>query len=160
MNNFELFRTFAEGILGRPLESVRPSQLSGWQGVEALWPLNARFTLAIERIRSLSYDASFEIEADAAIERLLADLDATWDDLSAGAWRVLLERQQQAIMVALANELAGNPLMPIPPGFSPAQTTTAVALFLLHGMKLPWPPADRSGFEVPIGSARATLRPH
>ncbi len=158
--NFDLFQAFAESVLGKPLDTVRPIHLSGWQCVEALWPLNQRFHAAIERIRSLPYDATFEPEADGAIERLIDDANAGWDDLAAGAWRVLLERQQQALVVALANEVQGNPLMPIPPGFSPEQTTVAVALFLLHGMKLPWPPVDRSGLVIPTGSARTTLRPH
>ena len=158
--NFELFKSFAEHILGKPLDTVTPVHLSGWQCVEALWPLNDRFFPAIERIRALPYDATFEAEADSAIEQLVTNLQADWSGVSSGAWRVLLERHQQALVLALANETAGNPLMPIPPGFSSDQTTVAVALFLLHGMKLPFPVADRSGFEIPVGSARATLRPH
>lgn len=160
MKDFDPFQDFLERGLGIDLDTVQPIQLSGWQCVEALWPFNDLFRPAIARIRSLAYDPSFETEADAALELLGADTNASWGNLSAGAWRVLLERQQQAILLALANELSGNPVMPIPPRLSPEQTTTAVALFLLHGMKLPWPPSDRSGFEVPSGSALATLRPH
>ena len=160
MNNFDLFKAFAERVLGKPLESIAPQPLSGWQAVEALWPLNERFRPHIVRIRVLPYDPAFELEADDAVAALIDDTNASWEGLSAGAWRVLLERQQQAIVVALANETAGNPLMPIPPGLSDVQRTVAVALFLLHGMKLPWPPSDRSGFELPKGSARASLQLH
>ena len=160
MENSKLFRVFAESILGKPLESFAPTWLSGWECVAALWPLNERFRPAIERIRAIEYDAAFTGEADAAIELLLVNPDASWDNLSSGAWRVLLERQQQAIMVALANEREGNPVMPIPPGFSPQQITVSVTLFLMHGMNLPWSPADRYGFEIPPGSALASLRPH
>lgn len=160
MKNFDLFTAFAEKVLGKPLDSVKPQYLSGWQVVEALWPLNERFRSAVERIRTLPYNATFEAEADAAIEVLAENINASWDAVSASAWRVLLERQQQAITVAVANEIAGNPLMPIPPGFSADQRTVAATLFLLHGMKLPFPVADRSGFVVPLGSAPESLRLH
>lgn len=160
MKRFDLFRMFAERILGKPLETVQPQFMTGLQAVEALWPLNERFRPHIERIRTLSYDAVFEIEADAAIESLVNDMSVSWDAVSAGAWRVLLERQQQAITVAVANELAGNPVMPIPAGFSDIQRTVAAAISLLHSMELPFPPDDRSGFEVPLGSAPESLRLH
>jgi hypothetical protein len=160
MKNFDLFRLFAERILGRPLEQVQPHPMSGWQVVEALWPLNERFRPHAAKIKTLAYDSTFEKEADSAIELLVSDISSSWDSISAGAWRVLLERQQQAIIVALANEKAGNPVMPVPPGFSAAQRTVAAVLFLLHGMKLPWPAADRSGFEVPSGAARESFRIH
>lgn len=160
MKNFDLFRIFAERILGRPLESVEPQFMTGWQAVEALWPLNERFRPRIVRIRTLAYDAAFEKEADSAIESLVNDTAASWDDVSAGAWRVLLERQQQAITVALVNELAGNPVMLIPAGFSDIQRTVAAAISQLHGMELPFPPEDRSGFVVPPGCAPESLRLH
>lgn len=160
MEKFTLFRAFAEKIIGRPLESVEPQHLSGWQCVSALWPLNERFRPNLARIRALPYDADFAGEADTAIERLLVKPEADWADLSAGAWRVLLERQQQAIMLSVVNERAGNPVTVVPPGFSDAQMTVAVALNLLHGMELPWPPQDRAGFDIPPASALGSLRPH
>ncbi|MGI2325961.1 MULTISPECIES: hypothetical protein [Methylococcus] len=160
MKNFDLFRVFTERALDCSLESLEPQFITGWQGVEALWPLSERFRESLTRIRSLPYDASFEPEADAAIELLIDDPDSSWEHISAGAWRVLLERQQQAILVALANEAAGNSFIPIPPGLSESQRTVAVVLFLLHGMKLPWPPEDRSDFSIPTGGIPSSLRPH
>lgn len=159
MDKFALMKVFVERSVGRPLESLRPEPLSGWEAVEALWPLNELFSPHLYQIRSLPYDNAFEPDADDAIEAL-ATANASWNSLPAGAWRVLLERQQQGISVALANEQAGRPLIPIPSGLTPDQRTVVVALFLLHGMKLPWPAADRSALELPAGSARATLRRH
>ncbi len=162
MKNFDLFNEFADKVLGKPINSVKPQWLSGLQVVEALWPLNDVFRPVIARLRTLSYNPEFESEADAAIELLVVNINA-WRDttLSAGILRVLLERQQQAIVVASANEAAGNMrFMPIPPGFSADQRTVAAVLFLLHGMKLPFPAADRAGFEVPVGSAQESLRLH
>lgn len=162
MKNFDLFNAYAEKVLGKPLDSVRPQHLSGWQVVEALWPINEVFRPLISRLRTLSYNADFEEEADAAIELLAENINA-WHDatLSAGALRVLLERQQQMIVVACANEAAGNlRVMPIPPGFSANQRTIAAVLFFLHGMKLPFPIIDRTGFEVPSGGPPESLRQH
>lgn len=161
MKNFDLFDAYAEKVLGKPLNSVRPDYLTGWQVIEALWPLNERFRTAVFRIRTLAYNPAFEEEADSAIARLAENANASWADISANAWRVLLERQLQALMVAGVNEASGNlRFMPIPPGFSAEQRTVAATLFLLHGMKLPYPVTDRSGFEVPSGSAPESLRLH
>lgn len=159
-NKFALMKRFVQQATGRPLESLRPESLSGADAAEALWPLNERFRPHLEQIRSLPYDALFEGEANAAIEQLVDKQGADWGELSAGAWRVLLERQQQGIVVAMANERAGNPLMPIPAVLTAAQRTVVVALFLLHGMKLPFPAENRSALELPAGSARASLRRH
>jgi len=160
MDKFNLMKQYVQRAVGKPLEALRPEPLSGWDAVEALWPLNDLFRPYLHQIRSLGYDKSFEAEADAAIEALTTAGASGWSDLSAGAWRVLLERHQQGIAVALANEQAGNPLMPIPSGLMSEQRTIVVALFLLHGMKLPWPAADRTGLELPAGSAQASLRLH
>lgn len=160
MSEADLFRRFAEHVLGKSLDEATPEYMSGWQVVEALWPMNERFRPNIIKIRSLPYDSAFEREADDAIERAAFSSDAAWGDISAGAWRVLLERQQQALVFALANEVEGSPVMPVPSEFSKAERSMAAMIFLLYRMTLPWPPGDRSGFELPSGSAKASLRPH
>lgn len=43
MKDMELFRAFVLRVLGRPLDAAPPVWLSGWEVVEALWPLNERF---------------------------------------------------------------------------------------------------------------------
>lgn len=161
MDKFELMRRLVERSTGgKRLESVPPEPLPWIDLAEALWALNDLFRPALQRIRSLDYDKSFEAEADAAIE-LMADGGAfSWDALSAGAWRVLLERHQQAITVAMANDRAKSPPMMGPQGLNAQQRTAFAAIFLLHSMELPFPAEDRSGFEVPPGSARASPRPH
>ena len=158
MDNFDLFNEFVLKVLGKPLESTHPVYLTGWQGVEALWPLNEDFRPNIEQIRSLPYDAAFEAKADEAIA--IRAMGSAWPAIEAGTWRVLLERQQQALMVATANEMAGNPLMPVPSGLPKSARTGAAMLFLLHGMKLPFPVKDRSGMTLPLGSSPASLTRH
>lgn len=161
MEEVDLFRAFIEKELGEPLDSQEPRYLSGWEVVEALWPLNEVFRPHLAQVRSLPYDAAFESEADAAIkDTTMAAWPPQWEDLSAGVWRVLFERHIQAILVAATNEAAGNPLMPVPARLPETALTGAAMIFLMHKMKLPWPPGDRAGYELPTGSARASLRRH
>ncbi|HNC51236.1 MAG TPA: hypothetical protein PLO14_03205 [Accumulibacter sp.] len=157
--NFDLLKAYFEQVLAKPLEKTTPVRLSGWESAEALWPINERFRANFHQIRSLPYDASCEAAADAAIEALAFHRPgADWADLDAGTWRVLLERQQQALVVALANERAGSPLIPVPSGLPRSARTGAALLFLMHRMNLPFPVQDRSGFEVPRGALPASLR--
>ena len=72
--------------------------LTGGEVVEVLWPLNDRFHRNYHQIANLPYVASFEKEADDAIVAYVFYND-DWMTLSAQAWRVLLERQQQCIIL-------------------------------------------------------------
>lgn len=161
MKDIKLFEELVLQVTGTPLRAQRPVYLSGGQVAEALWPLNEAFRPKLAMIRSLPYDSTFELQADEAIVARVFDLaGADWESLPAGAWRVLLERQQQAIAVAMANEKAGNPLMPVPDGFPESARTAAAMLFVLHQMKLPFPVVDRSDMTLPSGSDRASLQRH
>lgn len=160
MNSFDLFRRFAERELGHPLESVRPQSLSGWQVIEALWPLNEVLRPHAGRVGARTYDAGFEPEVDRAIEQFAENAVHAWGELSDGAWRVFLERQRQALLVAAANEKEGNPLMSVPPSFSEEQRSVAAVISLLYQMKLPWPPTDQSRWQPPQGGPPGSLRRH
>ena len=132
MDRVGLIRELAEAALKRPLEACRPLPLSGWQAVEALWPLNDRFRPKLHMIRSIGYDPAHEREADQAIEALLL-AQSDWGDVTANAWRVLLERQQQGLAVALLVERSGRPLMSVPEGLSSAdRSALAVAAHRPH----------------------------
>lgn len=139
----------------------QPEFLTGWQVIEALWPLINRLKPLHARLQSLAYDPAFELQADAAIEALNTHPDADWSELPADVARVLSERVQQGITVAAANEAKGNrKFMPSVPGLTPPEKTVLAALFLLHRMKLPWPPGHQSGFAHPPGTAKTPLRRH
>lgn len=156
----DLLQTYLERELGRPLDNtVVVDYLSGWQVVEVLWPLNDLFRPVAHMVRTLAYEQRFEAAADAAIEQYVFS-GVHWTLQQAPVWRVLLERQQQAIVLAALNDHAGNPLMPIPRGLPVAARQGAAMLFLLHRMKLPFPISDRSGFEVPEGAAPGPLTRH
>jgi hypothetical protein len=157
--NLALACAYFEREIGKPLDEVPPIPLSGWDVVTALWPLNDVFRPHIARIRTVRYEARFEPDANAAIEAFAgAPVAETWSDLSAGTWRVLLERHQQMLVVAMANERAGNPVTVMPPGLSATARLAGAMLLLLHSMKLPFPLADRSQLELPEGSPPAPLR--
>lgn len=159
MTRFELLKAHVLAVTGLPLESQRPRPVTGWEAVEAVWPLNERFRPNIHQIRSMAYDPAFEQEADQAIEAMVLR-DDDWGTVSAGAWRVLLERQQQGIIVALLTERNGTPLMSEPEGLRPEHRPGVVAAFLLHSTPLPWPAEDRSTFALPVGAVPASLRRH
>nr|DAT05669.1 MAG TPA: hypothetical protein [Caudoviricetes sp.] len=160
MKKIKLLESFVLKVMGKRLEELPPISLSGAQALHALWSLNEEFRPNIEQIRSMKYDERFEADADRAIERRLFGETDAWRSLSAETWRVLLERHQQAIAVAMANEMAGNPLMPIPFGLPESAYTNVVMLFLMHEMALPYPIDDWSSFELPVGSVPANLLRH
>lgn len=160
MKKFNPLRDFLEAILNAPIETAEPEPLSGWQVICALWPINERFRPRFEHLRSLPYNPAFEAEADQALEHWAKHPGDAWADRSAGCWRVLLERQMQAITLAVVNQAAGNPVMFVPRGLPTSDRTMAAALFLLHAMQLPWPPEDRSNSSLPSTAALETLRPH
>ena len=160
MNRLELIRAYVQQTTGKPLESFRPAPFSGWQVVEALWPLNERFRANLQQIRTIAYDRMFELEADLAVEALVLRGD-DWASISPRAWRVLLERQQQLLAVALMLDRAGQPMTRVPAGQAAGHQSTVAIADVLHGMKLPMPAADRSGFDLPEGALpESSLRRH
>lgn len=160
MNRLELIRTYVQLATGRPLESFRPAPYSGWQVVQALWPLNERFRTNLPQIRSITYDRMFETEADLAVEALVLQNDE-WASITPRAWRVLLERQLQLMTVALMLERSGQPMTRVPEELAVGHQSTVAIADVLHSMKLPMPPADRSGFELPEGALpESSLRRH
>lgn len=137
-------------------ERLGPSQI-----LELLWPMNDMFRARFSEIRCLPYSARFEQEADAAIDAWADDSNNDpWNKISLGAWRVLLERHQQAIMAASLGEITGGFFIEIPAGLSEDRKRVALVLVWLHGMKLLFPLTDRSHFELPKGASPGDRRPH
>jgi hypothetical protein len=153
----DLYVSYLQKCLGRAMEESETWALSGAEVVEALWPLNDRFQPLLHRIASLPYDVAFEKEADDAIEALVFNQD-DWSAVSAQAWRVLLERQQQAII--LFQLQANEPIVPIPSALNPRHYAGAAMLFVLHQWKLPLPIADRSALAGPASTVPGSLKSH
>lgn len=153
----ELYAGFLEKCVGKSPDDCKIVALTGGEIVEALWPLNDLFKPYLHKIATLPYDARFEAEANEAIEAL-ALKSSNLSQISAQAWRVLLERHQQALIFFQLQ--ADEPFVPIPEELAPTHYLAAVLLFVLHGWRLPLPVADRSGLAVPANMVPGTLRSH
>lgn len=158
MKNVELAKAYFESILDKPFAEMQFVQLGGMQVLEILWPVNDIFRPRLHDIRAIPYSKHHSHEADAAIEAFSANPVAqAWQDLEPDVWRVLLERHHQTLMVAATNEVQGAPLTSIPDGFPQNAVLPAVMLLLLHSMRLPWPPGDRSELELPEEEGPETM---
>ncbi|MCF7964200.1 MAG: hypothetical protein K9L79_01535 [Methylobacter tundripaludum] len=150
----DLYMKYLEQCLGKPQNEHTSLVLTGREAVEALWPLNDRFKPYIHRIAALPYEAKFEKEADDAIEALVF-ADDDWSNLSAQAWRVLLERHHQALFIFQLQE--NEPFIPVPEALPAKYYTNAALLFVLHQWKLPLPIADRSALAATAGTVPGSL---
>jgi hypothetical protein len=139
-----------------PNEWGAPRVLSGMNVVESLWPLNDLFRPHLNDVGELPYESRYEAEADAAIEGYVVNGEGAWTKLPAGVWRVLMERHQQALVVACANEAAGNAaFMTIPAALPEAAIRAAAMIYMLHGMTLPYLVKPRRVSEFPPDGAPA-----
>lgn len=133
-----------------PAEWGKPRMLSGMDVVAALWPLNDLFRPHLADVGQLPYEPSCEADADAAIEGFIGHGASAWVNLPASVWRVLMERHQQALVVASANEAVGNSaFMTVPAELPDASIPGAAMIYMLHGMKLPYPVKQRSADVFP-----------
>lgn len=143
----ELLYTFFSRHCGDDWKRSEPLALPAWEVVEALWPLNDYFRPNYRAFRALPYSSAHESQADEALARFV--FDGTWGVVSVETWRVILERQQQAIMASPLHEMSGGrPRVYVPPMLPKSARTGVVILVELHGMRLPFPVADRAGFEL------------
>lgn len=131
---------------GEEWHASQPVPLTAWESVEALWPLNDYFQQHYKEFRVLPYLPACEQQADKALTKFA--FEGEWGLLSLDTWRVLLERQQQAIMALPLHEASGGkPMVFIPPMLPKSARTGAATLVLLHSMKLPFPVGDRTAYE-------------
>lgn len=145
MNRDALFVFFTKHC-GDEWQQTEPVALSAWETVEAIWPLNEHFRPNHQAFRALPYNAAFEPKADEALTRFV--IEGAWGLVSIETWRVILERQQQAITALPLHEMSGGkPHVYVPPTLPDSALTGAAVLVVLHGMKLPFPVADRADFE-------------
>ena len=153
----DLYVTFLEKCIGRSPDDCEIVALTGGEIVEAIWVLNDRFRPYLHKIATLPYESFFETEADEAIVNFVLNGD-DWSGLSSQAWRILLERHQQAIVYFQLQ--ADEPFVPIPEPLSPTRYLGAVLLFVLLEWKLPFPVADRSALAGPASKLPGNLTSH
>lgn len=149
----QLLMAYISATLNKmPDEWGAPRTLSGMDVVGALWPLNDVFRPHLNDVGRLPYEPQYEAAADNAVQSFVAHGPAAWAELPAGVWRVLMERHLQALVVASANEVAGNlDFMLVPEEMPDASIPGAAMIYMLHGMTLPFPVKPRSadGFPQP-----------
>ncbi|MDE9466874.1 hypothetical protein [Xenorhabdus bovienii] len=143
----DLMYKLIEKELNTSLDNLPPLPVTGFQALRFLWPLNDRFKSKINQINTANYLAKYEKQADKAIERYVFN-DDNWDKLPLHVWRVLLERQTQALMLFTTSECTETSVLSMPTGLTNEAKTKFIALFWLHGMKLPFPLVDKAAFDI------------
>lgn len=140
-----------------PNEWGSPRWLSGLDVVSALWPMNDLFRPHLADVGQLPYEPHYEADADKAIEGFISGGVSAWSELPAVVWRVLMERHLQALVVASANEAAGNSnFMAVPEDLPESSIPNAAMIYMLHGMTLPYPVKPRSADGFPQPDAQAS----
>lgn len=123
--------------------------------MERLWLFNPLFTARFDAITATDFSTVFDEEADGALMDLAWHDRIAWDGLSVGAWRVLFDRHEYALIVAMANKTAGVAVIAgLPRGLSEEEQSRALLLqFLLGGARTidrRLLPKSRSGRVPPI----------
>ncbi len=156
-----LILKFLEDRLGGPLDISALRPVAGIEAATALWPLHELFQPHVYRIKTISYDAHLEEEADAAIERYVSDpRPEAWDDLPPGVWRVLLERFNQVMKLTTDKENADIMWTVLPLGLDEPARLGALMLLSLHQMTLHSPLADRTDLETALAAVPESIWPH
>lgn len=148
---FNKSKAYFEKILGNDLNKEPIIYLTGFEVIEFLWPLNDIFRPHLEKIKTIKYQPSCGLGANKAIEDFAKKPHPnTWSKLTPCVWRVLLERHQQFLVVAAANQASNNfQFSPLPKNLPEFAIMPGLMLLWLHSMELPWPPEDRSQIELP-----------
>ena len=133
--------------LGEGWETAPPTELTGQQVAQLLWPLNDLFRPRIRRMSDVPYDPHFSAGADFAIDAAVETLDlARLADADLRSMRVLLERLAQTLTATTA--LRDEPFMEVPADLSEELQRFAVILIVLRSMELPWPPGGPLSVEA------------
>lgn len=110
---------------------------------ELIFPLLAIFRPKLTSIEDVPFDEAHDPEADEALNWLATDgTFERWEQLSGGAWRVLLARSSFSVAALSLEELAGTPFMVPLPRDAPERQRATAALLLVLGTfgRKPLPP--------------------
>jgi len=90
----------------------RAERVPDTETLKAFEPVFALMAQRFDVIRATPYSEDFDEEADGALAALaITDSFESWEDITAGAWRVLLDRMRQAIIVIEAARVGGEPVI-------------------------------------------------
>lgn len=134
--------SYCQGRFPFLAELPPPVPVEPWEAVELFFDLHPMFTARFDVINSVAYDPNFDGEADEA----LLDLARTnsfdgWQNMSAGAWRVMAARFTYMETVAAGNAAAGTEVMfHLPAGLGRESKTRALLIAFLLGDARTIPP--------------------
>lgn len=113
----------------------KPEPVTPRQALELFFDLHPMFTERNDAIKLVAYNTAFDGEADGALAHLARfDTFDGWNEMSAGAWRVISERLLYAETVAAANEAHGEPVIAhLPVGLDRKSRARALLLMFLLG---------------------------
>lgn len=117
------------------LGAQRTRALSPDEVMEAFWTFHPLFIGRLDVIKATPYSKQFDVTADGALGAMaMTDSFASWEEMPAGAWRVLYERFVYCSTVVAANMAAGTPVIDqVPAGLAPEKTARALLLRYLLG---------------------------
>lgn len=158
--DFSALLAFLEQQTGLPENEWTQLPLSPFGLMEALWPMNDVFRPKVIRLKTIRYNSRFEAQADEAVLDFARSLNTkSWESLTSGAWRVLIERHLQMLLVCSANAAANEPVMwTVPHALPKTAYTAAAVLEWWLGMKLLWPPRFSAGLELPEATSQGPIQ--
>jgi hypothetical protein len=113
-----------------------PVELRAWQTLALFFDLHRLFTERWDAISATPYSVEFDDEADLALLQLAAtDKMSGWEQLSAGAWRVLAERLLycEVVLAAMGAQEPEAIMDRLPQGLKAGQQAHALLLKYLLG---------------------------
>ena len=152
---------FFQNRIGQDWKNSQPRRVTPTDALEALWTLNAIYQPNYHLIQSLPFTASYERDADRALEKLAHG--GAWNEREPKpiVWRVLLERHIQSMVVVQANELHGSESVAIIPSALPQSfVPLSVALFLQYEMKLILPIGEHLPESLQAGGSPTSFSRH
>jgi hypothetical protein len=97
---------------GADPDVTRAERVPDTETLTAFEPVFALMAQRFDVIRATPYSEDFEEEADGALAALaITDSLDSWEDITAGAWRVLCDRLRQAIILITAARMNGAPVI-------------------------------------------------
>jgi hypothetical protein len=112
-----------------------PQPVSPWEGLELLFDLHPMFTARSDIVSSVEYDTVFDDEVDGALCKLaVVDDFGSWDEMTAGGWRVMSERLLWSETVIAANAASDvDVIAHLPAGLNRQSSARALMLMYLLG---------------------------
>jgi len=132
----EIWLTYVNEHMAADAGKIPPIELTASQTLERLFDFHPMLSARWDTIMSVKYNDAFDEEADNALAHLaMTDSFAAWDQLSVGAWRVLVERLQYCEVVLGANMAAVPKAVTdrLPLGLTRDQEARALLLHYLLG---------------------------